>query len=80
MNSSHTLRSAQVNQRLRICCINATGELGRRVRDMGLIPGVEITVVGKALLQDPVALRLRDFTMTLRNNEADHITVEPVEK
>jgi ferrous iron transport protein A len=80
MNSSQTLRRAQVNQRLRICSINATGELGRRVRDMGLIPGVEITVVGKAPLQDPVALRLRDFTMTLRNNEADHITVEPVEK
>lgn len=80
MNSSHTLRRAQVNQRLRICSINATGELGRRVRDMGLIPGVEITVVGKAPLQDPVALRLRDFTMTLRNNEADHITVEPMEK
>jgi ferrous iron transport protein A len=80
MNTSQTLRRAQVNQRLRICSINATGELGRRVRDMGLIPGVEITVVGKAPLQDPVALRLRDFTMTLRNNEADHITVEPVEK
>lgn len=80
MNSSQTLRCAQVNQKLRICSVDAKGELGRRVRDMGLIPGVEITVVGKAPLQDPVALRLRDFTMTLRNNEADHITVEPVEK
>jgi ferrous iron transport protein A len=47
---------------------------------MGLIPGAEVTVVGKAPLMDPMALRLRDFTMTLRNSEADHITVEPVEK
>ena len=46
---------------------------------MGLIPGVELTVVGKAPLKDPVALRLRDFTLTLRNSEADHIVVEPVE-
>lgn len=79
MNSCHTLRRAQMNQKLRICSIDATGELGRRVRDMGLVPGAEVTVVGKAPLKDPVALRLRDFTMTLRNNEADHITVEPVE-
>ncbi|MBI5519936.1 MAG: ferrous iron transport protein A [Desulfovibrio sp.] len=79
MNSCQTLRSAQMNQKLRICAIDAKGELGRRVRDMGLVPGVEITVVGKAPLKDPVALRLRDFTMTLRNNEADHIVVEPVE-
>jgi ferrous iron transport protein A len=64
---------------MRICFIDADGELGRRVRDMGLVPGTEVTVVGKAPLRDPVALRLRDFTMTLRNKEADHITVEPME-
>lgn len=75
-----TLRCAQINRKMRICAIEAGGELGRRVRDMGLIPGAEITVVGKAPLMDPMALRLRDFTMTLRNSEADHITVEPVEK
>lgn len=79
MNSCLTLRRAQVYQKLRICSIGAQGELGRRIRDMGLIPGVELTVVGKAPLKDPVALRLRDFTITLRNSEADHIIVEPVE-
>ncbi len=79
MNSCLTLRRAQVNQKLRICSIDAKGELGRRIRDMGLIPGVELSVVGKAPLKDPVALRLRDFTLTLRNSEADHIVVEPVE-
>ena len=79
MNSCITLRSAQVNQKLRICSIGAQGELGRRIRDMGLIPGAEVTVVGKAPLKDPVALRLRDFTLTLRNSEADHIVVEPAE-
>jgi ferrous iron transport protein A len=79
MNSCLTLRRAQVNKKLRICSIDAQGELGRRIRDMGLIPGAELTVVGKAPLKDPVALRLRDFTLTLRNSEADHIVVEPVE-
>ena len=73
------LREARVNQRLRIRSVSAAGELGRRIRDMGLVAGVEVAVIGKAPLKDPVALRLRDFTLTLRNREADHILVEPLE-
>ncbi|WP_207259712.1 MULTISPECIES: FeoA family protein [unclassified Desulfovibrio] len=73
------LRKAKVNQKLKIRTVTADGELGRRIRDMGLIPGTEVTVIGKAPLRDPVALRLRDFTLTLRNSEADHITVTPLE-
>ncbi len=69
------LRRLQVGQRARINHVEAAGELGRRLRDMGLVPGTEVTVIGRAPLRDPVALRLRDFTLTLRNNEADHITV-----
>ncbi|WP_428559351.1 MAG: FeoA family protein [Solidesulfovibrio sp. DCME] len=72
------LRRLQVGQRARICRVEAAGELGRRLRDMGLVPGTEVAVVGRAPLKDPVALRLRDFTLTLRNNEADHIVVMPV--
>lgn len=70
------LRQMQVNQTGTIRSVKAQGELGRRIRDMGLIPNTEVTVVGRAPLKDPVALRLRDFTLSLRNNEADFITVE----
>ena len=59
-----------------IAAINAEGELGRRIRDMGLVPGTRITVQGRAPLKDPVALRLMGFTLTLRNSEADFIDVE----
>jgi len=59
-----------------IAAIKANGELGRRIRDMGLVPGTKITIQGRAPLYDPVALRLMGFTLTLRNNEADHIDVE----
>ena len=54
------------------------GELGRRIRDMGLVPGTAIKIQGRAPLYDPVALRVKGFTLTLRNNEADHIEVEVV--
>jgi ferrous iron transport protein A len=46
---------------------------------MGLEPGTEIMVGGRAPLKDPVALRIKEFTLTLRNNEADRILVAPVD-
>ena len=70
------LRQMKVNQTGKVAIIKVTGELGRRIRDMGLTIGTEIKVQGRAPLFDPVALRVRGFTLSLRNSEADHIDVE----
>jgi len=59
-----------------ISAVKVGGELGRRIRDMGLVPGTDIQIQGRAPLYDPVALRVRGFTLALRNSEADHIEVE----
>jgi len=79
MGKPISLRKVKVQQQLKIVTVTAAGELGRRIRDLGLIPGTECKVIGKAPLKDPVALRLKDFTLTLRNSEADHITVSVLE-
>ncbi|GAB6162433.1 FeoA family protein [Desulfothermus naphthae] len=71
-----TIRQLKVNQRAKILEIRANGELGRRIRDMGILPGVELMVVGRAPLKDPVAIKINNFTITLRNNEADYIIVD----
>ena len=70
------LRKMQDNQAGTIASIKVSGELGRRIRDMGLIPGADFKVQGRAPLYDPVALRIGGTTLTLRNNEADYIEVE----
>jgi len=70
------MRNMHDNQTGTIASIKVSGELGRRLRDMGLVPGTEIKVQGRAPLYDPVALRIRGATLTLRNNEADYIEVE----
>ena len=75
--SAVSLRTLAKGQNAVIAAISAEGEMGRRIRDMGLVPGVAIQVVGRAPLKDPVALRLMGFTLTLRNREADFITVRP---
>jgi len=70
------MRKMYDNQVGTITRIKVSGELGRRIRDMGLVPGTEIKIQGRAPLYDPVALRVRGATLTLRNNEADLIEVE----
>lgn len=74
-----SLRGLGVGDKARVTQVLAQGELGRRIRDMGLVPGVEVEVVGKAPLRDPVALRLGGFTLSLRNNEADYIRIVPID-
>ena len=76
METIVSLRTLQKGQHAIIAAITAEGEMGRRIRDMGLVPGVEVQVVGRAPLKDPVALRLMGFTLTLRNNEADYVSVK----
>ena len=70
------MRQMSDDQTGTIAAIKATGDLGRRIRDLGLVPGTEIRIRGRAPLYDPVALRVRGATLTLRNHEADYIEVE----
>lgn len=70
------LRKMRKEQPGTIVQVKVGGELGQRIREMGLVPGTEIIVQGRAPLYDPVALRLMGGTLSLRNNEADHIMVE----
>ena len=77
MTKTVSLRSLKVGEEASITAITAKGEMGRRIRDMGLINGANITIMGNAPLKDPVAVRLMGFTLTLRNSEADYIQVLP---
>lgn len=70
------MRKMLINQSGIISAVKAEGEMGRRIRDMGLVPGTPIKIQGRAPLYDPVALRVMGFTLTLRNNEADYLEVE----
>lgn len=70
------MRRMRKGQSGHICAVSAHGELGRRIREMGLVPGTPVTIQGRAPLKDPVALRVLDFTLSLRNSEADYIEVE----
>lgn len=52
------------------------GALRRRIIDMGITPGVTVTVLRLAPFGDPVALRLRGYELSIRRSEAKEIQIE----
>ena len=76
MSQIVSLRNMRVGQQGKIATVEALGEMNRRIRDMGLIPGTTVSIVGRAPLKDPVALRLSGVTNSLRNSEAEYIKVD----
>ena len=70
------MRHMSDNQRGVIRKISTSGDMGRRIREMGLVPGTPIRIQGRAPLRDPVAVKVLDFSLTLRNDEASNIMVE----
>ena len=54
------LRQMQAGQKGSIISVDADGELGRRIRDMGLIPGTDVEIVGKLGKDNRVFLMLEN--------------------
>jgi ferrous iron transport protein A len=59
--------------------VGGTGALRCRFLDMGLIPKTKVVIRKVAPLGDPLEIRLRDYTLTIRREDAEEIEVEPVE-
>lgn len=53
-----------------------------RLLEMGLLPGTEVRVVRRAPMGDPIEIRLRGYSLSIRGTEATAIDVEllPSEK
>jgi Fe2+ transport system protein FeoA len=65
---------------LEVLAVNASGEIRRRLLDMGLVKGSFIRVIRKAPLGDPIEVELNGFLLTLRLEEAKTIHVKRLEK
>jgi len=54
----------------------ATGPFKRRLMDMGLVSGADITVEKIAPLGDPIEVFIKQYRLSLRKGEAAKIDVE----
>jgi ferrous iron transport protein A len=62
--------------RARIVAIGAIGAMKRRLMEMGVLPGEEIEVRKVAPLGDPIEVRVKGYSLSLRKSEAAEISVE----
>lgn len=56
--------------------VGGEGRLRRRLFDMGVTPGAEVTLVKVAPLGDPLELNIRGYSLSLRKSEAELVTME----
>jgi len=62
----------------RVDAIEGEDEVSVRLMEMGLLPGVEVTLVGTALWGDPLELELRGYRLSVRKSEAARVTVTAI--
>ena len=75
-----TLQDLQVGQKARVLTVGGSGALRQHFLDMGLIPGVVVTLVKLAPMGDPMELRVHSYELTLRLADAAKIDVEIVKE
>jgi ferrous iron transport protein A len=78
MDATITLDQVRVGQRVRVASVNGDDAIVQRLLEMGLLDGEELEVIGFAPLGDPMEIRLRDYRLSLRRNEAARIRVTPL--
>ncbi|MGY3766137.1 FeoA family protein [Vagococcus vulneris] len=70
------LSAFSVGQETRVVKLIGTKEVKRRLLDMGLTRGTLIKIKKIAPLGDPIEITVRNYELTLRKQEAEHIIVE----
>lgn len=64
-----------VGQSVVVKGIDKTSNIKRRLLEMGVTPGIEVTIVGCAPMGDPINIELRGYKLTLRKQEAHAILI-----
>ena len=75
-----TLRDLQMGESAVITTVGGRGALRQHFLDMGMIPGVQVTLVKYAPMGDPMELRLHGYELTLRLADAEQIEIEEVQR
>ena len=70
-----TLADLKIGESGVVGTVGGEDALHRHLLDMGITPGVKITLQKTAPMGDPVELRLRGYSLTLRLEDATKITL-----
>ncbi|HIW57890.1 MAG TPA: ferrous iron transport protein A [Firmicutes bacterium] len=70
-----TLKDVGIGSTVKVVKLNGSGAVKRRIMDMGITKGTEITVRKVAPLGDPMELTVRGYELSLRKADAENIEV-----
>ena len=73
---NHSLAGLRPGQSGTVQSLSAEGAVKRHFLEMGITKGVRITVERIAPFGDPIAVRLRGYSLSLRREEAAKICLE----
>jgi Fe2+ transport system protein FeoA len=62
----------------RVKSVAGDSAITRRLLEMGVVPGADVSVVKTAPFGDPIEVRVRGYNLAMRRNEAE--TIEVVSK
>lgn len=74
------LSEFKIGETGQIKIVEGEGRVRRRLFDMGVTPGANVTLIRKAPLGDPIEVNLRNYELTLRKSEAELVVMEVKEK
>jgi ferrous iron transport protein A len=60
----------------RVVRIAGGDDVSLRLLEMGLTPGVEVSLIGAAPLGDPLELEVRGYRLSVRKSEASRVEIE----
>jgi ferrous iron transport protein A len=73
-----SLAEVAVGGRARVVRVEGTDDVGVRLLEMGLTPGVEVRLLGLAPLGDPLEFEVRGYRLSVRKSEAARVVCEAV--
>ena len=70
-----TLKNAKIGETVTVKKLCGEGAVKRRIMDMGITKGTDITVRKVAPLGDPIEVTVRGYELSLRKADAEMIEV-----
>lgn len=70
-----TLKEAKIGDTVTVVKLHGEGAVKRRIMDMGLTKGVEVTVRKVAPLGDPIEVTVRGYELSIRKADAEMVEV-----
>lgn len=76
-SQNRTLADLKPGDSATVTSVGGADALHRRLLDMGLTPGVRVTLQKTAPMGDPLEIHLRGYALTLRLDDARKIGIRP---